>query len=48
MTFAGVGDVVGFIVGDVRWDITLDGKNYVLLFTSQELIEMVLQEKLTP
>jgi hypothetical protein len=48
MTFAGFSDVVGFIVGDVRWEITLDDKNYTLTFSTQELVEIILQQQLAP
>ncbi|HEX8234754.1 MAG TPA: serine/threonine-protein kinase [Abditibacteriaceae bacterium] len=48
LTFTGFSDVVGFIVGDVRWEITLDDKNYTLTFSTQELVEIILQQQLTP
>jgi hypothetical protein len=48
MTFTGFSDVVGFIVGDVRWEITLDDKSYTLTFSTQELVEIILQQQLTP
>jgi hypothetical protein len=48
MTFTGFSDVVGFIVGDVRWENHSGRQKLHTHFSTQELVEIILQQQLTP